>query len=208
MLYSHHGLWPNIHETAFIAPSADVIGEVAVGEGSSVWFRTVVRGDVHWIRIGKRSNIQDLCLLHVTRGVSPLTIGDDVTVGHHVTLHGCTLGDRILVGMGAIVMDDAVVGSDCMIGAGSIVTRGTQIPDGHLAMGTPAKVIRPLTDEEKSFLLKSSDNYVKNGKEYMSQIQGPKRYGQQDTDLENASHLPGFQVEELDRYGNTEGDDT
>lgn len=170
MILPHHGCHPKIPSSVFIAPSADVIGEVEIGKESSVWFQVVIRGDVNWIKIGERTNIQDHSCLHVTRRTSPLTVGSDVTVGHRVTLHGCTLEDRILVGMGAVILDDAHVESDCIIGAGSLVTKGTRIPKGMLAMGSPAKVIRPLKPEELAFLRQSALNYVQDRLEYQEQL--------------------------------------
>ena len=176
MILPHHGVWPKIHETAFVAPSADVIGDVEIGKQSSIWFQVVVRGDVNTIRIGERTNIQDHSMLHVTRERSVHSrVGDDVTVGHRATLHGCTIGNRVLIGMGAIVMDDAEVGDDCIIGAGSLVTGGTKIPPGVLAMGSPAKVKRPLTDEEMAFLLKSAKNYVGDSTQYRAYVRGPRK---------------------------------
>ncbi len=196
MILPHHGKWPEIHETAWIAPSADVIGEVSMGERSSIWFQVVVRGDVNWIKIGARTNIQDHSMLHVTRRKSPLTVGDEVTVGHRVTLHGCTIGNRVLLGMGAIVMDDAVVGDDCIIGAGSLVTQRTVIPSGSLVMGSPAKVVRPLKPEELAFLKQSAENYVGDIREYQTLVRGPKVLGRNDRDLE--------QLDDLENFGNAE----
>lgn len=160
MIYPHHGCTPQIPESVFTAPSADIIGEVSIGEQSSVWFQVVIRGDVNKIRIGSRTNIQDHSMLHVTRRTSPLTIGDEVTVGHRVMLHGCTLGNRILVGMGAIILDDAVIGDDCIVGAGALVTKGMVVPSNSLVMGMPAKVARELRPEEIAFLKQSAENYV------------------------------------------------
>jgi carbonic anhydrase/acetyltransferase-like protein (isoleucine patch superfamily) len=186
VILPHHGHWPEIHETAFVAPSADVIGEVKIGAHSSVWFQTVIRGDVNWIKIGSRTNIQDHSMLHVTRRKSPLTIGDEVTVGHRVTLHGCTVGNRVLLGMGAILLDDCVIGDDCIIGAGALVTKGTQIPAGSLAIGSPAKVVRPLKPEEVAFLKQSAENYVGDSVEYRSMgVRGPAKLGQDHADLED-----------------------
>ena len=184
MIISHHGCWPKIHETAFVAPSSDIIGEVEIGSHSSVWFQCVLRGDVNWIKIGSRTNIQDQTVLHVTRKVSPLTIGDEVTVGHRVTLHGCTLGNRILVGMGAIILDNAEVGDDCIIGAGALVTKGMQISPGSLVIGAPARVSRVLTAEEIAFLKKSADNYVNDAVGYYRYLHGPVRLGDDQADLE------------------------
>lgn len=177
MIIPHHGVWPEIHETAFIAPSADVIGDVKIGAESSLWFQVVVRGDVHSIRIGTRTNIQDHSMLHVTRKKSPLNIGDSVTVGHRVLLHGCTVGNRVLVGMGSVVMDDAVIGDDCVIGAGSLVTEGKKFPPRSLILGSPAKVIRELTKEEIGFLEKSAENYVRDSAEYRGYVRSPERLG-------------------------------
>jgi gamma-carbonic anhydrase len=188
VILPHHGLWPKIHETAFIAPSADIIGEVVIGSESSVWFQVVIRGDVHSIQIGARTNIQDHSMLHVTRGQSPLKIGNEVTVGHRVTLHGCTVGNRVLVGMGAIVLDDAEIGDDCVIGAGALVTKGVKIPPGSLVLGAPAKVVRALKPEELAFLPKSAANYVADSAEYRGYVAGPQRLGQEDLDLENIQY--------------------
>jgi len=152
MIDSFKGILPLMPANVFVAPSADVIGDVEIGALSSIWFRSVVRGDVHSIRIGARTNIQDLSMLHVTRKTHPLVIGSAVTVGHSVTLHGCTIQDRVLIGMGAIVLDGAVVCEGAIIGAGAIVTEGTEIPSGMLAFGSPARVKRALTAEETAFL--------------------------------------------------------
>lgn len=184
MILPHHGQWPKIHETAFVAPSADVIGEVEVGPHSSIWFQCVVRGDVHSIKIGSRTNVQDHSMLHVTRKKSRLVIGDEVTLGHRVTLHGCTLGNRILVGMGAIILDDAVIGDDCIIGAGALVTKGTEIPPRSLVLGSPARVKRELTEEELAFLRQSAQNYVNDAIEYYRYVHGPARLGEDQRDLE------------------------
>lgn len=177
MILPHHKKWPKIHESVFIAPSADIIGEVEIGEQSSIWFQVVVRGDVHWIKIGKRTNVQDHTMLHVTREKSPLTIGDEVTIGHRVTLHGCTVGNRVLVGMGAVVLDDAVIGDDCIVGAGALVTKGTKVPNGSLVIGMPAKVVRKLTPEELAFLPQSAQNYVNDSLEYREYVGGPEKLG-------------------------------
>ena len=166
-LLSHHGKSPKLGQDVFVAPSADIIGEVSIGDQSSIWFQVVIRGDVHTIQIGSRTNIQDQSCLHVTRKRSSLKVGDDCTIGHRVVLHGCTVGNRVLVGMGAIVMDDAVIEEDCIIGAGALVTQGTRIPSGHLAMGSPAKVVRPLKKEELEFLRLSAQNYVLDGQGYL-----------------------------------------
>jgi carbonic anhydrase/acetyltransferase-like protein (isoleucine patch superfamily) len=185
MIIPHHGKWPTIHETAFVAPTADIIGDVEIGEGSSIWFQVVVRGDVNTIRIGSRTNIQDLSMLHVTRNTCPLKIGDDVTVGHQAMLHGCTIGNRVLVGMRSTVMDKAVIADDCIIGAGALVTEGKEFPAGHLILGTPAKAVRPLSPEELSFLKRSARNYVADAEDYRSFMRGPVRLGDDNQDLED-----------------------
>ncbi|XXF81435.1 gamma carbonic anhydrase family protein [Myxococcaceae bacterium GXIMD 01537] len=165
-LRSFRGQSPRVHPSCFVEDSAQVIGDVELGEDASVWFNTVIRGDVNSIRIGKRTNIQDLTMIHVTSSEHTTTVGDDVTVGHHVVLHGCTLGNRVLVGMGAVVMDGVEVGDDCIIGAGSLVTPGTKIPPGSLALGSPARVKRPLTEQEREFLLLSAAHYVHTAAEH------------------------------------------
>ena len=185
MILPHHEKWPEIHETAFIAPSADIIGEVRIGASSSVWFQVVIRGDVNWIKIGSRTNIQDHSMLHVTRRKSPLTVGDEVTVGHRVTLHGCTVGNRCLLGMGAIVLDDAVIGDDCIIGAGALVTKGQVIPPKSLVMGSPGRVTRELRDEEIAFLKQSAENYVGDSKQYQAYVRGPARLGQNSDEMDD-----------------------
>ena len=160
MIHPFKGTLPKIHESAMVMDSAHVIGDVEIGEESSVWFNAVVRGDVHYIRIGKRTNIQDGCVLHVARRTHPLIVGDEVTVGHNVTLHACTIGSRVLIGMGAIVMDGATIGDNCLVAAGSVVTPNTQIPEGSLAMGAPARVKRELTEEERRSIRESAAHYV------------------------------------------------
>lgn len=163
---SFRGITPTLHESCFIEGSAQIVGDVELGEDSSVWFNAVVRGDVNPIRIGRRTNIQDLTMVHVLSRRFGTQLGDDVTVGHHVVLHGCRIGSRVLVGMGAIVMDDVEVGDDCIVGAGSLLTPGTRVPPGSLVVGSPAKVRRALTAEERSFLLQSARNYVEYAREY------------------------------------------
>ena len=159
MVHSFRGIAPKIHPTAFLTPSSQVIGDVTIEADASIWFNVVVRGDVHWIKIGEGTNIQDGSILHVTHKKAPLTIGRNVTVGHMVTLHGCTIGDFALIGMRSVVMDDAVVGAESIVGAGALVTQGTHVPERSLVLGSPAKVVRPLTPEELAFLRKSAENY-------------------------------------------------
>lgn len=161
------GKTPQLGERAFVDATAVVIGDVELGADSSVWPLTVIRGDMHRIRIGARTSIQDGSVLHITHAGSfnpegyPLLIGSDVTVGHQVTLHGCSIGDRVLVGMGSIVMDGAVVEDDVVIGAGSLVPPGKRLESGHLYVGRPVKQIRPLEEKERAFFSYSAGNYVK-----------------------------------------------
>lgn len=166
-IISIDGKTPRIAEGVFIAPNAYVIGDVEIGEGSSVWFGCVLRGDVGAIRIGKRSNIQDLSCIHMTDGLSNSVIGDDVTVGHGVILHGCTVGDAALVGMGSTVMDNAVVGSQSVVAAGSLVPPRMVIPPGSMVRGAPAKVLREATEEERAMGISGAAHYVENAKRYI-----------------------------------------
>lgn len=158
---AHRGVTPCVHASVFIAEGAFVIGDVEIGEGSSVWYQTVVRGDVNFIRIGRRTNLQDGCLVHVHHETHPCVIGDEVTAGHHVILHGCTVKDRCLIGIGASILDGAVVGEDAVVAAGSLVTPGTVVPPGKLAMGRPARIVRDLTDADRVWIKESADNYAR-----------------------------------------------
>ncbi|MBC7385900.1 MAG: gamma carbonic anhydrase family protein [Cryobacterium sp.] len=167
----HHGKSPIIDPTAFIAPTSAVIGEVEIGADSSVWFQCVIRGDVNPIRIGRRTNIQDHSMLHVDRRGFPLILGDEITVGHRVMLHGCTIGNRCLIGMGAIIMNGAVVGEESIVGAGALITEGKTFPPRSLIMGMPAKAVRALKDDEIAFLAKSAKNYVGDSREYLEIIE-------------------------------------
>ncbi len=151
---------PQLEDGVFLAASAEVIGRVKIGRDSSVWYQSVLRGDVHDIVIGRRSNIQDHCVLHTSHGVSPCIVGDDVTVGHRVILHGCEVQDRCLVGMGSIVMDRAVLESGCLLAAGSLVPEGRVLRGGFLYAGVPARERRELTDDEIAFLAASARHYV------------------------------------------------
>lgn len=158
--YPYRGVLPRIAAGAFVAPTASVIGDVTVGEQASIWFGTVLRGDVMPIRIGARTSIQDNAVVHATGGWAPTMVGEGCTVGHSVILHGCTVGDRVLVGMGSIVLDEARIGDDVILGAGSLVTARTVIPSGVMAFGRPAKVVRELTDEERRSVRDAVDVYV------------------------------------------------
>ncbi|MGP9823703.1 gamma carbonic anhydrase family protein [Ectopseudomonas khazarica] len=164
---SYQQFTPQLGERVFVDASAVVLGDVEIGDDSSVWPMSVIRGDMHQIRIGARTSVQDGSVLHITHAGPfnpegyPLIIGDEVTVGHKVTLHGCTLGSRILVGMGSIVMDGAVVEDEVIIGAGSLVPPGKRLESGYLYVGSPVKQARPLTDKERTFFSYTAGNYVK-----------------------------------------------
>jgi len=152
---------PAVDASAWVANSAEVMGRVEIGADSNIWYQSVLRGDVHDICIGERSNIQDHCTLHTSHGVSPCIVGNDVTVGHRVILHGCEIQDFCLVGMGSIVMDQAILESGCLLAAGSLVAERKVLRSGYLYAGSPARERRPLTDEEKEFLKHSAEHYVK-----------------------------------------------
>ncbi len=156
-------------EDYFVAESADVIGNVILEHNASVWFNAVVRGDNAPITIGENSNIQDCSVLHSDEGI-PLTIGKNVTVGHKVMLHGCTIGDNTLIGINSVILNNAKIGKNCLIGANTLIPEGKEIPDGSLVMGSPGKVIRQLTEEQKAMLLKSAEIYVKNFQRYKSEM--------------------------------------
>ena len=167
MLRQYKGATPRVHESAYVDTSAQVIGDVEIGEESSVWMNAVVRGDVHYIRIGRRTNIQDGTVVHVMNRTHPTTIGDDVTIGHAAVVHGSTLANRILIGMGAILLNGVTIGDGCIVAAGSLLTEGTKIPPRSLVMGSPGKVKRQLTDEEVASILVYSERYVGYRLDYM-----------------------------------------
>jgi carbonic anhydrase/acetyltransferase-like protein (isoleucine patch superfamily) len=169
MLIAHDGHAPQVHASAYVQASAQVIGDVHLGAESSVWFNAVLRGDVFHIRVGARTSIQDNATVHVTTGRHATVVGDDVTVGHNVVLHGCAIGHRCLIGIGAIVLDRCLVGDDCIVGAGALLTPGTVIPPGHLALGHPATVVRPLTEAERAHVRQSARGYVANAARYRAQ---------------------------------------
>lgn len=177
MILNYKDYEPKIGKNSWIAPSADVIGNVTMGEDCSIWFGTVVRGDVHSIKIGDRVSIQDLSMVHVTHHKgqkrvatdgNPTIIGDDVTVGHRVMLHGCTIEDACLIGMSATILDGAVIGKESIVGASSLVTKNKVFPPRSLIMGSPAKVIRELSDEEVKELYASATRYVEFKDGYIS----------------------------------------
>jgi len=160
MIRTFKGVTPTVDASAYVDESAQVIGDVHIGQESSVWMNVVIRGDVNHIRIGKRTNIQDLTMVHVMRETHPTIIGDEVTVGHSAVVHGTTIEDRVLVGMGAVLLNGVHIESDCVIAAGTLLTEGTRIPSRSLVMGRPGKVKRRLTDEEVAEIRWYSDNYV------------------------------------------------
>jgi len=175
MIYPFKGIMPKIADKSWIAPSADVIGEVSCGSDCSIWFGCVVRGDVHYIKIGDRTNIQDLSMVHVTHykkedksDGNPTIIGDDVTIGHRVMLHGCTIENACLIGMSATILDGAVIGKESIVGAGALVTKGKIFPPRSLIMGSPAKVVRELSDAEVKELYASAARYVAFKKDYQN----------------------------------------
>ena len=164
-IYELDNISPRIADSAWVADSAQVMGNVELAENSSVWFGVVIRGDTDSIQIGKRTNIQDLSVLHADVGM-PLTIGDDVTVGHKVMLHGCTVGDGSLIGIGAIVLNGAKIGKGCLVGAGALVTEGKEFADGSMIIGSPAKVVRELTEEQQAGLQMSALHYIENARRF------------------------------------------
>ncbi len=152
---------PVVHPTAFVDESAQVIGDVQIGAESSVWMNAVIRGDVNSIRIGERTNVQDGTVIHVMHHTHPTAVGDDVTIGHGAIVHGCTVGNRVLLGMGAILLNGSTIGEDTIVAAGSLVTEDMAVPPRSLVMGSPARVRRALTDDEVRFVLESAGNYVR-----------------------------------------------
>ena len=172
-VYELDGTSPRIAATAWVADSAQVMGSVVLGEDASVWFGTVIRGDTETITIGRGSNIQDASVLHADIG-QPLVVGDNVTVGHQVMLHGCTIGDESLIGIGAVVLNGARIGKHCLVGAGSLVTEGKEFPDGSMIIGSPAKVVRQLSPEQIAGLKLSARHYIDNARRFKA---GLKKLG-------------------------------
>ena len=162
-IYEIDGLVPQIADSAWVADNAQVMGDVMLGAEVGIWFGVVIRGDTDRIRIGARTNIQDLSVLHADLG-KPLTIGSGVTVGHKAMLHGCTIGDDSLIGIGAVVLNGAVIGKGCLVGAGALVTEGKEFPDGSMIMGAPARAVRQLTPEQMQGLRQSAQNYIANAR--------------------------------------------
>jgi carbonic anhydrase/acetyltransferase-like protein (isoleucine patch superfamily) len=171
MIRGFRDKFPSIGPGVFVDPSAQIIGNVEIGANSSVWFNSVVRGDVYYIRIGESSNIQDLCCLHVTRDRNPTILGDFVTVGHGAILHGCTIESHCLIGMGAIVMDRVTIGQGSIVGAGSLVTQGMQVPPRSLVLGSPARVIRELAVDEFQAIDRHAENYLSYKEHYLKALE-------------------------------------
>ncbi len=172
-LYELDGKAPQLGAGAWVADAAQVIGDVVLGENASVWFGAVVRGDNETIRIGRNTNVQDGSVLHSDIG-QPLTLGDNVTLGHQVMVHGCTIGDNSLIGIQAVVLNGAKIGRNCIVGAGSVVTEGKEFPDNSLIIGSPAKVVRTLDEAAAAKLARSAETYVANARRY---AQGLKKIG-------------------------------
>jgi len=172
-IYELDDIAPRLAQSAWVADSAQVMGNVELAEDSSIWFGAILRGDTETIRIGRGSNIQDGSVLHADIGM-PLTVGEHVTVGHKVMLHGCTIGDGSLIGIGAVVLNGAKIGKGCIVGAGSLVTEGKEFPDGSMIIGSPAKAVRELTDTQQQGLKMSAVHYIENARRFKS---GLKKIG-------------------------------
>ena len=178
MILRYKNDFPKINNSAWIAPSADIIGDVEIEEDSSVWFGCVIRGDVHYIKIGKRTSIQDMTMIHVTHYKKekkigdgyPTIIGDDVTIAHRVMLHGCKIGNACLIGMSATILDGAEIGAESIVGAGALVTGGKKFPPRSLILGSPAKAVRELTDEEVARIYTNAKNYVDYKNDYIDYV--------------------------------------
>ena len=169
MLHTYKGMKPTIGANSYIAAGAHIIGDVTMGEHCSVWFNVVIRGDVNTIKIGERTNIQDNSTLHVTHKTCPLTIGNNVTIGHGAILHGANIDDYCLIGMGAKILDNCHVEEFSIVAAGAVLKPGFVVPSGHMVAGVPAKVIRPITEDERAFLKQSAQNYIDYKVDYMEQ---------------------------------------
>lgn len=169
-LYSYKGISPKIHESVFLCDGVKIIGDVEIEENCSVWYNSVIRGDVHYIRIGKNTNVQDMCMFHVTNGKYSLNIGSNVSIAHSVTLHGTTIKDNVLVGIGAKVLDNSVVNSNSLVAAGSLVKENFVVPEGVLVAGVPAKIIRDLNEREIEMIRKTPQNYINYAKEFRNSV--------------------------------------
>lgn len=176
MLREYNGKWPDVHQTAFIDKSAQVVGDVSIGQDSSVWHNAVIRGDVNVIRIGERTNIQDGVVLHGTLGLYPVILEDNITIGHNAVVHGCTVHSNCLIGIGAIILDNAEIGESCIIGAGAVVTEGLRIPPQSLVLGIPGRVKRRLSTEEVQSLPERAARYVEYKNQYLTAIPTLKEF--------------------------------
>ena len=179
-VYPYRDLRPRLGERVFLAPSAEVAGDVTAGDDVSFWFHTAARGDVHWIRIGARTSVQDGAVLHVSHGTHPLDVGAGVVIGHAAVLHGCTVEDGALIGIGARVLDGAVVETGAQVGAGAVVAPGTRVPAGQLALGVPARVVRPLSDREREVIPEIAARYVRLKDEYRAALRPVEHEGAQE----------------------------
>ena len=168
MILSYNGMWPKIAKNAFLVENCDIIGDVEIGEQSSVWFGAVIRGDIHYIRIGDRTNVQDLCMIHVTMDTAPTVIGSNVTIGHSAVIHGCTIKDHCLIGMGAKILDGAVIGSNSMVAAGAVVRPGFKVPEGVLIAGVPADIKREVSPDDLKEIRLSAQRYMDYSAQYIS----------------------------------------
>lgn len=169
MIYQLGDLFPTIPKSCFIAPNASVIGNVILGENSSIWFNVVIRADLAQVSIAANSNIQDGSILHVDEGF-PMTIAENVTIGHKAMLHGCTIGEGSLIGINAVVLNGAKIGKNCLIGANALVTENMQIPDGSLVLGSPAKVVKQLDEKTQAMLAQGAAHYVQSNHQYMKEL--------------------------------------
>jgi carbonic anhydrase/acetyltransferase-like protein (isoleucine patch superfamily) len=169
MIYQLKDYKPQIDHTCFIAPNATIIGNAIIAENASIWFNVVIRADLADINIGKNTNIQDGSIMHVDEG-HPISIGKNVTVGHKVMLHGCSIGDNSLIGMNAVILNGAKIGKNCLIGANALVTENMEVPDGHLVLGSPAKVIKALDSKTEALFKASAMHYVENGQRYINEL--------------------------------------
>ena len=170
MILPFRGVAPRLAADSFVAPTAAVVGDVELGERSSLWFHTVARADVHYIRIGRDTNVQDGTMLHVTRDRHPLHIGDEVSIGHRAVVHGCTLGNRVLVAMGAIVLDGAEIGEESVVGAGAVVPEGASFPPCSILLGVPARRVREATPADVERILATRDDYLELGRAYRTAL--------------------------------------
>jgi carbonic anhydrase/acetyltransferase-like protein (isoleucine patch superfamily) len=171
MIRPYKGIWPKLGERVYVDVSAQVIGDVELGDHASVWMNAVIRGDVHSIRIGPYSNVQDNCVVHVFKDQHPTLVADHVTVGHSVTLHGCRIDSWCLIGMGATILNDAHVGEECIVAAGALVPEGMKVPPRSLVMGVPGKVRRPISEEERQGLRRYANNYYEYKETYLAEVE-------------------------------------